>query len=67
MLKTLRSKRCDDLSWGMLLAFTSGAFLWSVYVVFLRSVPIMLVTLVTLLLLIWLVAMKTRYRRAVTR
>jgi len=67
VLKTLRSKRCDDLSWGMLLAFTSGVFLWFVYGVFLRSAPIMLANLVTLLLLVWLVVMKIRYRRAVTR
>jgi len=33
----------------------------------LRSAPIMLANLVTLLLLIWLVVMKLRYRRALTR
>jgi len=62
VLKTSRSKRCDDLSWGMLLAFTTGVFLWFVYGVFLRSAPIMLANLVTLLLLGWLVMMKIRYR-----
>ncbi len=66
-LKTFRSKRCDDLSWGMLLAFTSGVCLWVVYGVFLRSAPIMLANLVTLLLLAWLVVMKIRYRRAMIR
>ena len=67
VLKTFRSKRCDDLSWGMLLAFTSGVFLWCVYGVLLRSAPIMLANLVTLLLLVWLVVMKIRYRRAMSR
>jgi len=66
ILKTFRSKRCDDLSWGMLLAFTSGVLLWFVYGAFLRSAPIMLANLVTLLLLAWLVVMKIRYRRAIT-
>jgi MtN3 and saliva related transmembrane protein len=67
VLQTFRSKRCDDLSWGMLLAFTSGVCLWFVYGVFLRSAPIMLANLVTLALLIWLVVMKIRYRRVVAR
>ena len=67
VLKTFRSKRCDDLSWGMLLAFATGVFLWCVYGVLLRSAPIMLANLVTLLLVIWLVVMKLRYRRALTR
>jgi MtN3 and saliva related transmembrane protein len=67
VLKTFHSKRCDDLSWGMLLAFTTGVFLWFVYGLFLRSAPIMLANLVTLLLLVWLVVMKIRYRRAITR
>jgi MtN3 and saliva related transmembrane protein len=67
ILKTFRSKRCNDLSWGMLLAFISGVFLWFVYGVFLRSAPIMLANVVTLLLLVWLVVMKIRYRRAITR
>ena len=67
VLKTFRSKRCDDLSWGMLLAFTTGVFLWLVYGVFLRSAPIMLANLVTVLLLVWLVMMKIRYRRAMSR
>jgi len=51
----------------MLLAFTTGVFLWFVYGIFLRSAPIMLANLVTLLLLVWLVVMKIRYRRTMTR
>ena len=66
VLKTFRSKRCDDLSWGMLLAFATGVSLWFVYGIFLRSAPMMLANLVTLLLLVWLVVMKIRYRRAMT-
>ena len=64
VLKTFRSKRCDDLSWGMLLAFTTGVCLWFVYGVFLRSAPIMFANLVTFLLLISLVLMKIQYARS---
>jgi uncharacterized protein with PQ loop repeat len=35
--------------------------------VFLHSAPIMLANLVTLLLLVWLVVMKIRYRGTITR
>ena len=67
VFKTFRTKRCDDLSWSMLLAFATGVFLWFVYGVLLHSAPIMLANLVTLLLLISLVVMKIRYRRSMTR
>jgi MtN3 and saliva related transmembrane protein len=67
VVKTFRTKRCDDLSWGMLLAFATGVLLWFVYGIFLRSFPIMLANLVTLLLVVWLMAMKVRYRPPGTR
>ena len=62
VLKTYRSKRCDDLSAGMLLAFTSGVTLWLVYGLFLHSAPIICANAVTLLLLAAILAMKIRYR-----
>ncbi len=62
VLKTYRSKRCDDLSAGMLLAFTSGVSLWLVYGLFLYSAPIISANAVTLALLAAILAMKARYR-----
>ena len=62
VLKTYRTKRCDDLSAGMLLAFTSGVVLWLVYGLFLRSAPIISANAVTLALLAAIGAMKIRYR-----
>ncbi len=62
VLKTYRTKRCDDLSAGMLLAFTSGVVLWLVYGLFLRSAPIISANAVTLALLVAIGAMKIRYR-----
>lgn len=61
VLKTFRTKRCDDLSLGMLLAFSTGVCLWLVYGIFLRSAPIMAANAVTLAILAPLLVMKLRY------
>ncbi len=62
VMKSYRTKRCDDLSAGMLLAFTSGVTLWLVYGLFLRSAPIISANAVTLALLAIILVMKVRYR-----
>ena len=62
VLKTYRTKRCDDLSTGMLLAFTAGVALWLTYGLFLHSAPIISANAVTLALLAAIVIMKLRYR-----
>ncbi len=62
VLKTYRTKRCDDLSMSMLLAFSSGVTLWLVYGLFLHSAPIISANAVTLALLAAILAMKARYR-----
>ena len=62
VVKSYRTKRCDDLSWGMLLAFTSGVVLWLVYGLFLHSAPIISANAVTLALLAVMLVMKVRYR-----
>ena len=62
--KAWRSKRCDDLSLGMLLAFGLGVFLWLIYGLMLRDMPIILANVVTLALILVLLWLKARYRRA---
>lgn len=59
--KTYRTKRCDDLSAGMLLAFSIGAVLWLVYGLFLHSAPIIAANSVTFALLAVILLMKSRY------
>jgi len=56
-----RSKRCDDLSWGMLLTFSAGVVLWLVYGFRLWAMPIILANAVTLALLLTIMALKARY------
>ena len=61
--KAWRSKRCDDLSLGMLLAFGLGVFLWLIYGLVLHDWPIILANAVTLALILALLWLKARYRR----
>jgi MtN3 and saliva related transmembrane protein len=56
-----RSKRCDDLSWAMLLTFSAGVLFWLVYGVCLWAMPIIVANAVTLALLLIIMALKTRY------
>jgi MtN3 and saliva related transmembrane protein len=64
VIKTYRTKRCDDLSTGMLSAFTSGVVLWLVYGLYLRSGPIISANAVTLALVAAILVLKVRYRGA---
>jgi MtN3 and saliva related transmembrane protein len=68
--KAWRTKRCDDLSLPMLLAFALGVSLWLVYGLILRAAPIIATNAVTLALVMILISFKTRYRgdkRAISR
>ncbi len=60
--KTARTRRCDDVSLGMLLAFTAGITLWLIYGLYLHSLPIILANAVTLVLTGAMIAMKLRFR-----
>jgi MtN3 and saliva related transmembrane protein len=61
VLHAWRSKRCDDLSWGMLLSFSAGVVLWLVYGLRLWAMPVIVANAVTLALLLVIMKMKIRY------
>jgi MtN3 and saliva related transmembrane protein len=62
--KAWSTKRCDDLSMGMLLSFGTGVLLWMIYGLYLRAAPIIAANVVTLALIVVLVILKARYRKA---
>jgi MtN3 and saliva related transmembrane protein len=62
--KAWTTRRCDDLSMGMLLSFGAGVLLWLIYGLYLRAAPIIAANAVTLAFILILVALKTRYRSA---
>ncbi len=60
--KAWRTRRCEDLSYGMLLTFGLGVVSWLVYGLLLRAAPIIVANAVTLTLIVVLLIMKSRYR-----
>lgn len=60
--KAWRTRRCEDLSYGMLLTFACGVVLWVIYGLLLRAAPIIVANAVTLTLIVVLLVMKSRYR-----
>jgi MtN3 and saliva related transmembrane protein len=64
VFKALRSKRCDDLSWGMLIIFSAGVTLWLIYGLRLSAPPIIAANSVTLALLVVIGILKIKYRTA---
>jgi MtN3 and saliva related transmembrane protein len=62
VMKTARTRRCDDVSLTMLLAFTLGIALWEVYGLYLHSMPIILANAVTLGLTGAMIVMKVRFK-----
>ncbi len=61
VLHAWRSKRCDDLSWAMLLTFSCGVLLWLLYGLALKAAPIIVANAVTLGLLMIIMGLKVRY------
>ncbi|HWF06563.1 MAG TPA: SemiSWEET transporter [Candidatus Angelobacter sp.] len=62
VFKAWRTKRCDDLSWGMLVAFSTGVLLWLIYGVQISAPPIIVANAVTLALLIVIMVLKIKYK-----
>ncbi|HET9281636.1 MAG TPA: SemiSWEET transporter [Candidatus Angelobacter sp.] len=60
--KAWQSKRCEDLSWGMIITFSAGVALWLTYGLLLWAAPIIIANAVTLALLIMIGILKVRYR-----
>jgi MtN3 and saliva related transmembrane protein len=61
VIKVIRSKSTADLSFTMFLVFTLGVFLWLLYGLCLRSIPLIVANLITFLLSITILLYKIRY------
>lgn len=62
MLKTWQTKSAKDVSYAMLITFNTGVFLWLMYGISLRALPIIVANAITLffnLIILWL---KIKYR-----
>jgi MtN3 and saliva related transmembrane protein len=61
VLRAWRTKSVADLSIGMLVAFTTGVALWTVYGIALGELPIIIANAVTFVLALILLSLKLRY------
>ena len=62
VVKTVRTRSTRDISLAMVLLTSTGLFLWFIYGLWLRALPIIIVNLASLVLTLTLVVLKLRYR-----
>lgn len=62
VVKTWQSKSAQDFSFGMLITFSVGVFLWLVYGLYKNELPIILANLITFALNSIIIVLKVKYR-----
>lgn len=62
VIKTWRSRSAKDLSLGMFLLFCCGVFLWLIYGIVVRDIPVIAANLLTLVLASTLLFFKLRFK-----
>ncbi|MFP4163206.1 MAG: SemiSWEET transporter [Chitinispirillaceae bacterium] len=62
VIKTYRSRSAKDLSLGMFSLFTLGVFLWLIYGIAIKELPIIAANAVTFVLALSLLVSKFRYK-----
>lgn len=62
VIKTWKSKSAKDFSFGMLITFSFGVFLWLVYGILKQDLPIILPKLATLMLNSVIISLKFKYQ-----
>jgi len=63
VLKVWRTKSADDLSYGMFAFYSGGIWLWLVYGLLLRDVPLIVANGITFVLSMTILLLKIRYDR----
>ena len=61
IIKTYKSKSANDVSYSMFILFSLGVALWSVYGWEIHAIPVIISNLITLVLAISVLIMKTLY------
>ena len=62
LIRVLKTKSTKDLSKHWLYALTIGIFLWIIYGYFIASVPVVLFNAILILITIWLLILKSKYK-----
>ena len=61
VIKTWKSKSAKDFSFGMLITFSLGVFLWLLYGIAKNDLPVILANLLTFVLNLIIIVLKTKY------
>lgn len=61
LIKTWRTKSAKDLSFVMLITFSSGVLLWLLYGIYQNALPIIVANSITLILNLIIIVIKIRY------
>jgi MtN3 and saliva related transmembrane protein len=62
VIRTWRMRETKDFSLAMLMLFGLGMVLWTVYGIWIGSPPIIAANVITFVLILFLLAMKVRYK-----
>jgi MtN3 and saliva related transmembrane protein len=62
LLKTWTTKSAKDVSLVMMITFCTGVFLWLLYGIAIRAMPVVVTNLVTLILALLILILKIKYR-----
>ena len=62
MIKIIKTKNTQGLSWSMYFVFTLGIFLWLVYGIFIKNIPIIAANVITLFFTSIILALKIKYK-----
>ncbi len=62
LIKTWRCRSAREISWGLLLVFAAGVSFWLIYGLELRSAPIIVANVATLILVLLILGLKVYYQ-----
>lgn len=63
LIKTWKTKKADDLSYGLLIFLITGIGLWIVYGIMIKSIGVMLESAVSLASILGIFTLKVIYRK----
>mgnify|MGYP001561892283 CR=1 FL=1 len=61
VIKSLKTKKVDDLAWGMLVLFLLNCVLWVIYGVLITAWPVIISNSIVLLIIIFQSILKYKY------
>jgi len=63
VIKSLRTKKVEDLSFLMLIIYLAGAFLWTIYGILIKSLPVIIADMFAFCLIFSQLLIKIKYTK----